>query len=423
MLRNKKIYISLCFLVFITLCCDSFVSAQTNKTLRKHVIIALDRYPGYTDKEGVDDPIRNALSDASIMVPKLLDILTPMLSDSDYVSVVNYSLGVLDDSFDDYTTNTICWTTYENFRKIAQKRWNEIAMNHENEGAPFSMISGAKYFSLHSLFDKNQGNYSNKTYLIDVNDEFFNGNDDYKNEFVKDYKGIGGRLGFADFKNMIIAVGQQYYFEHKREYVILSYKLRDYKAIVYEITPKQAALSTVIDYPAYLGVHRIRGGYQISFDYNNVSPDYHLHRLEICPMRDGKAFDAAIMTKERGSVCMDIDGNQIQGDTLKVMMRGWLEPVDTIYSGVILSPYDDNFKNLTVLLGLPLKNDSKIFGIIPLYDLMWWWYPNDMEKAVLIWDVIGVLLFVALICFVAYKLLVLFSAYRPSNRKIKITHL
>lgn len=408
----------LCIGIILFLGSYIFVVAQTDKTIRKHAIVALDRHPGLSE----DDPIRYALSDAGIMVPKLLHILSPILSDSDYVSVVNYSLRASDMSFDAYTTNTICWSTFGDFQNTIRSKWGTIALNHPSHDDSFSMISGAKFFSFHSLYGKNNGKYSNKTYLLDINDEFFNGNDDYKNEFIKDYKGLGGILSFDSFKKTIISVGQEYYFEHKDEFVVYENQnnKKIFKAILYEITPKPVALNTIIDYPAYLGIHRVRSGYRIIFDYSNVTPDYNLRRLEICSMQGREVFDTTVLTENKGSVLIDLDRSKIKGDTLKVLMRGWLEPIDTIYTGLILSPYDDNMKNLTVHLSIPLDNDPKIFGIIPLYDLMWWWYPNDIQSAIVIWDIILIMLLVVVICVFAYLIFNRLTKYVPRNNVIKI---
>lgn len=391
-----------------------FIKAQTGKELRKHVIIALDRHPG-----------NYPLMDASIMVPRMNEILEDILSsEEDYVSVVNYSLGINDSTFNKYTTCTVNWSSSKVFFVTMANYWPEVAyLLHSNEGAPCSMITGSKYYSFHALYKKNEGKGANRTYLLQVTDGVFNGDNDYKTEFQRGYKGIKGILDYAEFRETITSITENYHFKLLKEYPIKG----EYKAILFEVTPNQTTLNSVLNYPAYLGIHRVRGGYRIEFDYNNVTVDslkshssYKLHRLEISPMKNGEPIKTAAFTEDAGHVTMDIDGSDVSGDLLKVEMRGWLEPKDEIYSGLIMNPYDEDFKNLNVNLSLPLNNDPKIFGVIPLYDFMWWWYPNDILRAVYIWDIVLVLILILVMIYIQRTLSKKMGLYIPTNNVISM---
>ena len=430
-LSNQIAYQSLTvvFTLFI-LSYAPFLRAQTGKELRKHVIIALDQYPG-----AKGDAIRKALPDASIMVPQIINVLDSLISDSDYVSIVNYSIGIEDRSWDDFTTNTWSWEKYELFRLSLYNMWGRISANHSNVGDPFSLLQGGKYYSFHSLLNKNRENYSNKIFLLDVNDEYFNGGDNYKKEFQEFGGGIWHQFSYDDFKNTLIKINQCYHFEYqkdipiKRNGIVVRNSQAKYKFILFEVTPNQTTLNSVLNYPAYLGIHRVRGGYRIEFDYNNVTvysqndSGYKLHRLEISPMRNGKPIKTVAYTEDADHVCIDIDGSDISGDSLKVDMRGWLEPIDDIYSGFIMNPYDEDFKNLTVNLCLPLNNDPKIFGIIPLYDIMWWWWPDDILYAVYIWDIIIVFIVLILVVYTSYRIYNSITRYNPKNEDIVINYI
>lgn len=386
----------------LILCCDTFISAQTGKSLRKHVIVALDRYPG-----------NNPLQDAGTMIPKMNWILNSVLSsDEDYISVVNYGLGTADRSFDKYAYCTVKWSTFETFRVTMNNYWEKIAyLNHTNSGKPCSMITGAKYYSFHSLYNLNDGKGANETFLLMVTDGVYNGNNDYQTEFQKGYKGIGGILDYTEFRNTIVSITQNYNFIFVKEFGIKG----AYKAILFEVTPNQTTLNSVLDYPAYLGIHRVRGGYRMDFNYKNVSPSYRMHRLEICPLNDGEALYTSAFTEENGNAKLDIDGSIISGDTLKVVMRAWLEPKDTLYSGLIMSPYDDKYKNLTVQLSLPLNDDAKIFGLLPLYDIMWWWYPDNILYAVYVWDIVLAVIIIILMVYAQRTLSKRLRLYYPVN--------
>ena len=410
---NLIAYRSLLFVLFLSSYVP-FIKAQTGKELRKHVIIALDRYPG-----------KYPLTDASKMVPRLNEILDDILSsEQDYVSVVNYSLGINDSTFNKYTTCTVNWSPSKVFFVTMANYWPEVAyLQHSNKGAPCSMITGSKYYSFRALYDKNEGKGANRTYLLQVTDGVFNGDNDYQTEFQRGYKGINGILDYAEFRETIISITENYHFKLLKEYPIKG----EYKAILFEVTPNQTTLNSVLNYPAYLGIHRVRGGYRIEFDYNNVTVDsqnphsgYKLHRLEISPKKNGEVIKTEAFTKDACHVSIDIDGDDVSGDTLQVEMRAWLEPKDDIYSGLIMNPYDENFKNLNVNLSLPLDNDPKIFGVIPLYDFMWWWYPNDILYAVYIWDIIIVFIVLVLVVYTSYRIYNSITRYNPKNEDIEI---
>ena len=272
-------------------------------------------------------------------------------------------------------------------------------------------------------------------YLLDVNDEYFNGGDNYKKEF-QDFQDAGGHFSYDDFKNTLIKINQRYHFEYQKDIKIKNHEGRvvknpsnyEYKFLLYEVTPNQTTLNSVLNYPAYLGIHRVRGGYRIEFDYNNVTFDslnphsgYKLHRLEISPMRNGKPIKTVAYTEDAAHVRIDIDGDDVSGDLLEVEMRVWLEPKDESYSGLIMNPYDENFKNLNVDLSLPLDNDPKIFGIIPLYDIFWWWWlPDDILYAVYIWDIILVFIVLVLVVYTSYRIYNSITRYNPKNEDIEI---
>lgn len=434
--RNRAYQYRKFLLVFvcIILCSNYNVTAQTDKTIRKHVIIALDQYPGSISDKG-PDAIRKALTDASIMVPQIINVLDSLLSDSDYVSIVNYSIGTKDRSWDNFTTNTWSWEKYELFRLSLPGMWGKISANHKNEGEPFSLLQGGKYYSFHSLFNKNKTKYSNNIFLLDVSDEYFNGGDNYRKEFQNFCDQSEKRFEYDDFKNTLIKINQHYHFEYQKEIKINNHEGKvvtgnygyEYKFLLYEVTPNQTTLNSVLDYPAYLGIHRVRGGYRIEFDYDNVTVDsqnphsgYQLHRLEISPMKNGVPIKTVAFTEDAGHVSIDIDGSDVSGDTLRVEMRGWLEPKDEIYSGLIMNPYDEDFKNLNLNLSLPLDTDPKIFDIIPLYDFMWWWYPDDIRQAVYIWDIVLAFFLILAMIFIQRTLSMNMGLYIPTNSVISM---
>ena len=404
----------------LMLCLPQASSAQMGKRLKKHCIIALDRYPG------IDSNGTLRIEKVSTVAPKLEEILNSILDDNDFVSVVNYSLGVNDPSFDCYTTCTVNWSTYESFRTTMYNYWPDVAYrNHANQGNVCSLLTGAKFYSFHSLHGMNEDREANKVYLLQVTDEYYNGGDDYKKEFSK-YKEIGGVLNEDEFRKTISSITRKFNFQLVDEYVIERGITSDYKAILYEVVPNTTTLNTTLDYPANLGLRRVRGGYKIDFKYRSVSTEYRLRRLEVSPVSRDDTLTTEVFTEPEYEAQLDISYNDVRGDTIYVVLRGWLEQVDDIYSGLILNPYDEAFKNLTVTLGIPLGKDPKIFGLLPLKDSIWWWYPEDAEKAVLVWDAIllAILLTVVTltVIFLIRKYISIRTTYQPTDADISISH-
>lgn len=101
-------------------------------------------------------------------------------------------------------------------------------------------------------------------------------------------------------------------------------------------------------------------------------------------------------------------------------MKAWLKYNDGVYGGVVESPLDENFKRLSYSTTLPLGNEDKIFGIIPLPSVLWWFFPDDLSKAVIVWDVIIVLLAVICIILLAIKAFDSWTKYEPTDEQIRL---
>ena len=395
------------FFVILLVVIPFIAKAQTDSTLRKHVIITLDHYP-----------FNCPLFDASVMVPQIESILLSLnLTDSDYVSVVNYGLGTQDESFKNYSVVAVNRQPYVDFRRDLSKRWDSITI-HSNAGAPFSLITGSNYYSFHAFYENHEGRYSNRVFLLNVTDHYYNGADDYMKEF-KSYKDSQGRLSSEEFNATISSVKQQYNFDRKKEILLPA---PNYKVILYEVSPHSSpSLNTVIDYPANLGLQRVRGGYKLVFSYHSLSSEYQVRKLEVCPMGNDGFVGTEVCTGREGDVEMFINSSDVSGDSVKVVLKGWLERTDSIYSGLILNPYDERNKLLNVSLTIPLNDTPKILGFIPLFDIIWWWYPNDALWAVFIWDLILVVVLILLLFYLFYKWYNRIITYKPSNQDIIIT--
>lgn len=96
MTENK--IVRLCLFIMLALGGKTFGCAQTGEEVRKHVIIAIDTRPnGFAD----------TLHDSIFMTRKVTEILSGILCDSDYVSVIDYGMPLNAQSFDEFTTCTV----------------------------------------------------------------------------------------------------------------------------------------------------------------------------------------------------------------------------------------------------------------------------------------------------------------------------
>ena len=171
----------------------------------------------------------------------------------------------------------------------------------------------------------------------------------------------------------------------------------------------------------------MKGGYEIDFEYTSALPSYKVKKLEIETVQDDSDnpdVEEIVMSEDfagdKGHVNIFIDSKNLNSKKLNVVMRVWLEKEDDIYSGLVLSPYDNDNGNLTIKLELPRKHDAMRLGLLPMPDGVWWWFPTDQSKAVLPWDIIVVLLFVVLVIFVSYKTYIWLTRYVPNNGDLHI---
>lgn len=420
-LIRKKIFIAV-----LLLCCPLGLYAQLDSELRRHVIIAIDQYPTQNSGTNKLDSIS-----ATTVTPLLRQYLDSLLTDSDYVSVVHYGIGTQDSSFAKYATCATPWENFFTFRqRLNSDNWLRIAQNKgRNRGKCFSMMTGAKFYSFLSLFGKNVGKQNNKIYLLMITDNQYNGGGDIDAEYVH-FEGLDSdrnpNLSRADFFKTCLAVSEKYNFKWLGRKIIIRHKSYPYQLVLFEVIPNdRPSLPSAVIYPANLGLHRVRGGYELNFDYSSALSSYKLKKLEIevpANLDEKKLVVQEHFAGERGHVHIFIDKKHLHSKTLNVTMRVWLVKEDSIYSGLVLSPYDSDKENLTIRLELPLKDDAMILGLLPMPDELWWWFPTDQSKAVLPWDIIVVLLFVVLVIFVSYKTFIWLTRYVPNNSDLHITN-
>ena len=395
-----------------------------SKSLSKHVIIAFDDF--------VLPQFSNALLDGFVVREKIRKALHDLgLKEGDYYSLVNFSISAYDNDINnlvrpikDSEGNKIIWRPFESADGIfKQNSWNDMIVNqgrnHVGWGA-FSLLTGAKAYSLTTL-PCSEGCYVNRTYLLMVTDDNYNGNDDYNKEFsTLWYVNSECKLNKEAFTKHCREVNLFYKFLYNKRYNIQESGERSYDVHVYDVNPQsQVALPSVVNYPANLGITQINGGYRLKFDFSSASQDYILKKFQII-YYDRYGNEHTSEYTSEGTAIIDIPNNDISSeDSLKVLLRGWMLQNDKLYGGLLLSPDDPLLQKLNVPLKLELKNEALLFGAIPIPSVLWF-FTDNTTMAITTWSVITILLLVLFMWWLVRKLVYDNTTYRPSNNQIVI---
>lgn len=396
-------------------------------TINKHIIIAFDNSFSYA-------PYRNALKDKQRIKSAISKLIVDMqLQKGDYYSLVNFGISAKADSISklarpivDRHGEKIVWREFESFDDIfAQNNWLNMVdtqgisqINRSYDDSPFSLLTGAKAYSISCLPQQGEKKMACKTYLVMITDDLYNGNDDQNKEFDQ-MKQFGTRMSKTEFLNRCYEVAKYFNFRYNKSVVIdNSYATGDLQAILFEVVPTMSvSLNSVIDYPANMGLTRVNGGYRLKFDFQSVSDIHKLKRL-VLGIIDSHGKRKNYVYKGNGKVEIMLPMSDFQ-DSVVVEMSSWLLQVDGVYNGALLSPKDKEFQRLHVSLTHTLKNEVYLFGLWPIPDGMWS-FTDDWHEAVIIWSLLSLLLVVILMwCFVRW-LVRINTTYIPDNKKITI---
>ncbi len=189
-----------------------------------------------------------------------------------------------------------------------------------------------------------------------------------------------------------------------------------YRIVPYEVKTADApSIHSVTDLPSPLPMKRVRGGFKVNATPHSLNKKYSINHVEI-----DDAEGNQVAQSNDGSLDVLLPSKQIKvGDTIYVKMSLMFN--DSLYNGVKISSENPRFKEgMTIKQAIKLQDEAKVMGLLPLSDLFWWWCPNDVFTAVMIWDFIFLLALIAIVGYVLYKLLVKINSYIPSNENIKI---
>lgn len=445
-----KRIIALLLLMFVV----TAVPAQLSENLNRHFIIAVDASLPRIYK------VKLSSDQASKRVNTMLNNYFH-ISDSDYVSMVSYGINIYHPDFNrfavvlsDYNGKAISWRRLQtdnetNFRishenKISGKdrsmiylcpqlgSWGSLVTQRASElrGIKASFQSGAKPYILSAVKSRN-GESANETYIIMLTDEAMNAVD-LGSEYHQMATSTNDRSVLHEFTrckeqvmSLINGVNSKFRFEQvaldnngNKEYVFPGGQLASggFKLVVYKVIPTDGMpVQVIANIPPRLPFKRVRGGY--SFDmYNQNSNDYKIQKISLSIA--GK-YNSSVYNSTWNTAIKDIRIGE--GDTAAV--RFWVKYNDGYYNGVTKNPYDSEYsKTMTIKQPVNIGDEAKIFGVIPVFDIFWWFWPGDIDNIVIFWDLILVLVFIIVILVIFKKIIIIKTTYSTDKNDITLNH-
>lgn len=408
------------FVLFSVFCLKGF--SQLEDTISNHVIIAFDLFTGSYSSI----LINNTGKQVSRKIEKSLEgIIKP----HDRITISNFGIGRNNIDINDLSKPIIvdgkefAWREFSTYQNLwGNLNWRNIVTQRQQHisGEPFSLLTGSKSFTIKSVFRDKSDCLCNRTYLVMITDDHYNGNNDYKEEFkhltnINSYhpNGTNPYLKLNEFEKICIDVADHYDIKQITERVID----RELKVNVYEVIPKKVIpIQSITDIPSKLPIVKVRGGYKIKVDMNSLTPAYSVIKVRLNMERSGGQ-----KTSETPDVDFFIARSSLREGDL-ITLRTWVKCNDSVYNSTVLNPYDERYSRiLNITQTVTLSDDSKIMGIFPLIDAMWWFFPNDIQAAVMVWDIIFILIFILIICITAFRIFRSMTRYIPDNKDITLS--
>lgn len=403
-------------IICVCLCLSSSLLAKT------HYIIAYDKYVGSYDKT------------SPFIVNKINQYLQSnnFKGTNDYVSLLEYGLDWITPNMDKFVMpckdtdgKEIVWrhvsgnTISSIFSPNITSSW-PIKSSHLSCG---SMQSLAKQYAISATTSVKNHDFVDKTYLLMITDMWFNGNDDYLKEWNSTIQTIPVKFVYrlknlqTDVFDHLEKVNEVLRFIHSQNIVLSNKGKSPYQIVVYEVIANNIpSIQSVTNMPSPLPLKRIKGGFELSLDLSSTNKLYQVSGIIIKKKNTGKVIGKS----DTGKINVKFSSSDVKnGDSLSVLMS--LKQIDGIYNGVLISPNNPRHQEgMTLNQVVRISDEAKVLGLFPLNDWLWWWFPNDVFTAVMLWDVIIILLFIAILLYLGYRAFLKINNYNPSSSNIKI---
>lgn len=373
-----------------------------------------------------------------------LDLLSSILKDAkydvnnDFISIVGYTMEMGNPSVQRFvrpyiTTDgdTVIWMSLSSVNLSSLFRnWPKGQPLLDAYNSPYgSMQSIAKPYIVMETNRISSGNkFADKTIVLLVSDEVVNGTDDnYSQEWNNVSTSLGANYAkFMELSQEVFNTMQGFNEEFRFVQIGLGNKKRKrfsissdgvYKVIPYEVVASdKPSIHSATDFPSSLPLKRVRGGFKMLVKVSSVDDKYKINEIKISD-RHGKILGDS----SNGEMDFVLSSTDIRsGDTLIVSLSITLN--DGYYNGILISENNLRYKEGMISKQVvKIQDEAKVLGLFPLADAFWWWTPNDVFTAVMIWDLIILLTVIAVVGYILYRCFVRINSYKPSNDKLKIT--
>ena len=418
--HNLRLLLSL-FCVAVS----SIVYAVDPYRLPNHYIVAFDPYVAI---------YQSYYTDASVLDKVNKDLKAHGYDPSiDYISVIGYALEMgypnMDRFARPYTTNTReTWKWNVAGDATLKSTFNPWPLGQptlENGPAASAQVL-AKPFVIKSVGQESNDStrhLADHTYLVMVTDDVSNGG---HNDYAKEWANIStaGGANPSRFRQIQTEVfSQMQEFNNMFKFEVPKQKAETaispnggYKMLWHELIPSdRPSIHSATSLPSPLPLQRVRGGYKLDLDVKPVSELYEINRFDII-----SAKGDTLVSSPTAMGSFKIPSDKLNnGDSIDVKMH--LAFKDGIYNGVVMSPDNPRYAaGLSNRQKVKLADEAKVMGLFPLTDSLWWWFPNDIFTAVMIWDVIILLLGIIIIGYILYRWFIHINTYHPTDNNLKI---
>lgn len=410
---------------FLLLSLTSFAAELPN-----HYIIAFDRsIPRYRQYYESSEILK--MLDATLMENNFN-------YKQDYISIVGYTMEYGNPSIDGYVRayssngTPIIWYKLEEeniFKLFPNWPIGQPVLDYYNSTYGSMQSLSKPYSIIETRTRKNSVSLANKTFLYMITDEEVNGTDDnYQQEWKRASECYGSNYSmFNKISEDVFSTLQMFNEEFKFLQIQLN---RDnsmvdritisadgiYKIVPYEVVSvDRPSVYAITDMPSPLPLQRVKGGFLLKINTHSLLEKYIIKNINILTS-DGQLLGSS----DSGKLELFIPSEKVNvGDVISLSLTVILK--DGLYDGVIISPANTRYHDgMVVNQVVKIQNEAKILGILPLSDSFWWWFPNDIFSAVMIWDLLILLILIFIVGYIFYRCFVRINTYSPANDKIKI---
>lgn len=402
------------------------VCAQDAFGLSTHYILSFDRaVPIYKDCY-LSNSVLSKLSAALVN-----DGANP---EKDFLSVVGYSFDMDHPSIQKYVVpytmddgSHLIWNKVNTFDLPRILKSGEKGLPHLSGKIASAQLFSKQFSVMQTMVDSaDSTRFADRTILLVITDELTNGSKDYRKEW-KDISETGNYAVFSQIKNLVFNKLNR--FDEQFRIVNIEFGgissdgvtvalggLYPYKIIAYEVVPtEKPSIHSVTDFPSPLPLKRVRGGYKVDIYSSSLYDKYSISDISIFNA-EGKVLNK----NEGGKLAFVIPLDEISpGDTLTTSMT--LRLNDGLYNGALISGKNRKYSDgMTAMQIVRVQDDAKVLGLFPLWDFFWWWSPEDIFTAVMLWDLIIALILIIGLTLTVMCLIKRFAAYEPSSEIITI---